>query len=158
MMACSNCEIPGQTDTAALCPACSTRGKPVGADTISALVDDDRRIADHYPDGYYCPNPECSTLYFFGGETDPITKAEVNVRVGFKEQSAPELVCYCFDHTKEAIQEDFRKHGVSRIEAGIRTAVEAGQCSCEIKNPKGKCCLGDVRAAYHGLESVANVS
>ncbi len=69
-----------------------------------------------------------------------------------------EFVCYCFNHTMEDIQSDFQLNGVSTIEKSIRTAVEAGSCSCELKNPQGKCCLGDVRAAYKGLEAVATTS
>jgi hypothetical protein len=31
--------------------------------------------------------------------------------------------------------------------------VKAGNCACEVKNPSGKCCLGDVmRAAKDGLK------
>ena len=61
------------------------------------------------------------------------------------------MVCYCFEHTKDEIQEEFQAHGESRIETSIREKVTAGSCSCEFKNPKGNCCLGDVRAAYKEL-------
>ena len=151
MMACSSCVIPGHTDLAVLCPTCGTRGKRVGADTINALVGDDRRIPAGYPNGHYCPNAECATLYHFDGAIEPISKHEVKVTVGFKESQAPQMVCYCFGHTKSDIQDDFRSHGVSRIESSIRTAVVAGHCNCEIKNPQGRCCLGDVRVAYRVL-------
>ena len=77
---------------------------------------------------------------------------------GFKETGPPQMVCYCFEHTKDAIHEDFKAHGESRIEARIREKVAAGSCSCEVKNPKGKCCLGDVLAAYKELKAAEEIT
>ena len=97
------------------------------------------------------PKPEDVTLYFFESGFDPISKAEAKVRVGFKETGTPQMVCYCFEHTKDEIQDDYQAQGESRIEDRIREKVTAGSCSCEVMNPKGNCCLGDVRAAYKEL-------
>ncbi len=148
----SCCTIP-ETNTSGtdICPTCGAQGKPVGAETINALVRPEQKPSSGFPGGYYCPNPQDVTLYFFDSGFEPISKDEAKVRVGFKETGPPQMVCYCFEHTKDAIQEDFKAHGESRIEARIREKVTAGSCSCEVKNPKGKCCLGDVRAAYKEL-------
>jgi hypothetical protein len=35
----------------------------------------------------------------------------------------------------------------------ITTKVQAGNCSCEVKNPSGKCCLGDVNRAIQQIQS-----
>ncbi len=154
----SCCAIP-ETNTSGtdICPTCGQKGKPVGAETINALVRPELRPDSGFPGGYYCPNPQDATLYFFDGAQVPISKEDVLVRVGFKESGAPQMVCYCFEHTKDAIQEDWA-HGESRIEARIREKVAAGSCSCEVKNPKGKCCLGDVRAAYKELEAAEEIT
>ena len=104
-----------------------------------------------FPEGYFCPNPDDDTLYFFLGEDDPLTLNDVKVRVGFKEREAPHPVCYCFDYAKEAIQDDYRQHGECRIESFIRDMVAKDLCACEVKNPTGRCCLGEVRAAYRAL-------
>ena len=148
----SCCAIP-ETNTSGSdsCPTCGEKGKPVGAETINALLRPQQKPSSGFPDGYYCPNPEDDTLYFFDSGLDVISKDEAKVRVGFKETAAPQMVCYCFEHTKDEIQEDFKAHGESRIEASIREKVTAGSCSCEVMNPKGNCCLGDVRAAYKEL-------
>ncbi len=148
----SCCTIP-ETNTSGtdICPTCGEKGKPVGAETINALVRPEQKPGPGFPSGSYCPNPEDETLYFFDSGFDAISKGDVKVRVGFKETGPPQMVCYCFEHTKDEIQEDWA-HGESRIEASIREKVAAGSCSCEIKNPKGKCCLGDMRAAYKELD------
>lgn len=152
----SCCVVPGANVSGEdICPSCNQKGKPVASRTVNALVVAERSIAEGYPDGHYCQNPECATLYFFDSGIETVAKDEVNVSVGFKELKGAQLVCYCFEHTKDAIQEDFQVHGQSNIEADIRQKVAAKQCSCEEKNPTGRCCLGDVRAAYKDLEIVA---
>jgi hypothetical protein len=70
---------------------------------------------------------------------------------GQSNQADSQLVCYCFNHTREDIRADFQASGVSTIEQSIRTAIDAGHCSCEVMNPNGRCCLGDVRSAYKDL-------
>lgn len=87
-------------------------------------------------------------MYFFPETDIMIDKAELTVRVGLKETEEPITVCYCFQHTKSDIELDFAENGRSTIEQDIRQKVKTKQCSCEIMNPKGRCCLGDVRDTY----------
>ncbi len=49
-----------------------------------------------------------------------------------------EKVCYCFNYTKQDIQEDFRKYGKSTIMNHIVDEKRDGKCECESKNPGGK--------------------
>lgn len=135
-----------------ICHTCGQKGKSVSAETINALVKPELAPEGGFTDGHYCFNIEDSTIYFFS-DGYSVRKEDLTIRVGFKETDAPQMVCYCFEHTKDAIQADFQAYGESRIEAAIRAEVNSGSCSCESKNPKGKCCLGDVRAAYRELEA-----
>jgi len=38
-------------------------------------------------------------------------------------------------------------HGESTLAKRIKVEVEAGHCACAVKNPSGKCCLGEVTQA-----------
>ncbi len=49
-----------------------------------------------------------------------------------------QTICYCFKHTKEAIQDDARQHGRSTIMESIITLSKNGKCNCAVNNPKGK--------------------
>ena len=64
-----------------------------------------------------------------------------------------DMVCYCFQHTTQNIVVDFQKHGESTIEKDVRQKVKDKLCSCETKNPKGSCCLGDIRKVIKGVEN-----
>jgi len=56
----------------------------------------------------------------------------------------PIPVCYCFGFTRRDIHDEIAETGRSRIAEQISAEVKAGNCACEVKNPSGKCCLGNV--------------
>lgn len=47
-------------------------------------------------------------------------------------------ICYCFKHSREAIEEDARLHGKSTIMAQIINDSKAGNCNCKINTPKSR--------------------
>ncbi|MBW1838247.1 MAG: hypothetical protein JRI99_15220 [Deltaproteobacteria bacterium] len=54
-----------------------------------------------------------------------------------QDYQADDLVCYCFEHTKHDIEQDFIENGRSLIMAKILEQKKLGGCQCSIKNPKG---------------------
>ncbi|HHT9116074.1 MAG TPA: putative iron-sulfur cluster-binding metallochaperone, partial [Candidatus Wunengus californicus] len=71
-------------------------------------------------------------------------KTDLKVRVGLKETEEPMPVCYCFGYTKKMIMNDFFKNDRSTIQEEITKKVKQGICRCEVTNPQGTCCLGNV--------------
>ena len=129
--------------THALCPAAGKRGKPVPLVTLRSLVLPEHAAVVEGREWFFCSLPDCEVVYFtHNGQT--LEKNALKVRVGLKESEAPRLVCYCFGHAIESIREEIEKTGRSTVVASIRKKVEAGECSCEVLNPKGTCCVGDV--------------
>lgn len=55
-------------------------------------------------------------------------------------------MCYCFEVTEADIGREIAATGASTAMDKITTHVKAGRCACEIKNPQGTCCLGNVAA------------
>jgi NAD(P)H-nitrite reductase large subunit len=97
---------------------------------------------------YFCDDSACDVVYFSADPAAPIFRRDdLLVRVGVKEQSDPVQVCYCFGITRNDIEDEIRRTGRSTIAERIRAEVKAGRCACEVKNPSGKCCLGDVMRA-----------
>ena len=73
-----------------------------------------------------------------------IDKFELRVPVNFKENNYKGPICYCFDHTVASIRAEIQSTGRSTATEMITKEVKAGRCACEVKNPAGTCCLGDV--------------
>jgi hypothetical protein len=125
------------------CPSCGAAGRQVKAETVRSLMRKER-LGDITEDGYFfCGTPECETVYFTeDGRT--FLKADLSVRVGIKETSAPRPICYCFGHSMEGIAEEIRLTGKSEAAQDIRARMKEEGCSCATKNPQGSCCLKTV--------------
>ena len=49
------------------------------------------------------------------------------------------LICYCYGYTDEDIIKDLVDHdGKSTILERIKAEKKAGNCQCDVKNPKGR--------------------
>jgi len=49
-----------------------------------------------------------------------------------------DLVCFCFQYTKEQIEKDYIDHRRSTILERIALEKKTGGCDCAEKNPKGR--------------------
>lgn len=56
------------------------------------------------------------------------------------------LVCYCFDESEESIRAELREQGRSGAVERVRAHIAARRCACDVKNPRGVCCLGELIA------------
>lgn len=130
----------------ALCPVAGNPGKRVPLVTVRSLVGDTGAFEAEGREWFFCDLSDCDVVYFARDGTT-ILKHALRVRVGVKEQEAPRPVCYCFGHTVESIRQEIERTGRSTVAASIKDRIEAGECHCEVLNPKGTCCLGDVNRA-----------
>jgi len=140
------CTVEGAAKAPAVmaCPVSGTRSKRVESLTVRSLV-------RHLPLGmppteyYFCDSADCDVIYFPSNPAAPLfRRADLMVRVGIKEAEDPIPVCYCFGFTRQDIWDEIRQKGKSTIAEQIKLEVKAGNCACEVKNPSGRCCLGDI--------------
>ena len=64
-----------------------------------------------------------------------------------KETDDPIPLCYCFNFSRADVRREVAETGSCSIPARITADVKAGRCACEVKNPSGSCCLGEVNKA-----------
>ena len=141
---CSAKSKTGTAPVALACPVNGARYKQVDILTVKSLV---RQVPLGMPDTqyYFCDAPDCEIVYFAQDSKAPaFLRKDLAVRVGAKETAHPIPVCYCFGFTRRDICNEIRTTGKSNIAQQITAEVRAGHCACEVKNPSGKCCLGDV--------------
>ena len=133
----------GDQQKTALCPHCDTRGRPVGRQTVEALVKSEVLERLNGKAHVFCATPTCPVVYY-SPDGGAIVKEDVRVRVGIKETKDPIPVCYCFVVTKHMIHEEVEQKGHSTLSIRIRAEVKGGNCRCEVESPSGRCCLSDV--------------
>lgn len=125
------------------CPDCGTKGKSVPGQTVRALVAVSLREV-HDLRYYFCPSPDCPVVYFPSTAGRTFRVDAVREPVYQKRPVCDDVpVCYCFRHTVGAIM-GADESGRTAIVDDINTGIKAGQCACDLRNPQGSCCLGNV--------------
>jgi Zinc binding domain len=133
-----------RADKPGVCPGCGKKGKPVATLTVKSLVRDHTRVPASASYSF-CRTPGCDVVYFAGQAV--LNKPDIKVRVGIKETADPIPLCYCFDYTREDVRCDVDNGKNTAIPEKIKAEVQGGFCACEVKNPSGTCCLGDITRA-----------
>lgn len=128
------------------CPECDQPGKSVETKTLKHTVQSWHLERVNKPGFLFCRSGDCNVVYFHP-EGDCLRKPDVRVRVGLKETADPVPICYCFGFTEAMAFEEVRATGTCTIPQRITAEVRAGNCACEIRNPQGSCCLGNVTIA-----------
>jgi hypothetical protein len=129
----------------ALCPTNGRPGRVVDSLTLKALlaVPLTKLTTGEY---FFCPAADCPTVYYRVDGGQHFDEADLREAV-FQKHPGDEasLVCYCFRHTVGSIQLELAQTGASTVVEQITAGIRAGQCACDIRNPQGDCCLGNVR-------------
>jgi hypothetical protein len=134
------------------CPGCGQRGTAVQVQTVKALLTEIalRRIQlTHYQ---FCGNSACEVVYF-GDAGDSFNTEDVRVPVWQKQIPGSRLLCYCFGETETAIRAELLRSGRADGVERIREHISGNGCACDIRNPRGVCCLRDVIAAVRRIEA-----
>jgi hypothetical protein len=131
---------------------CAVLGKAVSVATVRALLHTSLRAVTHAA-YHFCTTPDCLIVYFSCDGSQYFTTDQLRELVFQKASADPAaLVCYCFRYTRKAIQHA-NASTRAQIVADITAGVHAGQCACDIRNPQGSCCLGNVRRLVASLQN-----
>ncbi|MGH9201386.1 MAG: hypothetical protein ACRD2A_09130 [Vicinamibacterales bacterium] len=90
---------------------------------------------------------------YFSGTGSHFGTADLRVPVWQKLPSGSGLVCYCFGESEASLGAEIELTGRSLAVQRIREHITAGRCACDVRNPRGTCCLGDVMAAVKRVEA-----
>jgi hypothetical protein len=128
------------------CPDNGLEGTEVSAKTISHHLKQAWQWKDEGVRYFFCADPDCDVVYF-GDDDSIITKAQLRTTVGVKETSNDAPACYCFGISKaDAINDP-------GIREYVMSQTKHAQCSCDVSNPSGRCCLKDFPRSGKQLQS-----
>ena len=132
------------------CAACGAAGRPVEALTVKALLTESALAHYEHVSYRFCPSVTCAVVYFSeGGPT--FTTNEVRERVWQKAPPGHRTFCYCFGENEADIAREIDETGQSGAVQRVRSHIAAKRCACEVRNPRGTCCLSDLQAAVERL-------
>lgn len=153
------CELPTQSfqrppRAVNACPECGNIGKLVGGQTVKAMLSVSlRRVQD--TKYLFCRTQTCPVVYFSDDGEQTFTVEQVREQVYQKEpETADVFICYCFRHTVGELRAASPEDRTAILD-NINTGINAGQCACDLRNPQGSCCLGNVRGMIKQMEKPA---
>jgi hypothetical protein len=121
-------------------------GSPVAEQTVKALLTDEAMNRFERSAYRFCAESSCFVVYF--GENGRVFgTSDVRVIVWQKAPSGARMICYCFGEREDEIRGELRHAGCSRAIERVRARIAERRCACEIRNPRGACCLGELMAA-----------
>jgi hypothetical protein len=126
------------------CPSCGQKGKTIDTQTVKALLDVSLEEVNESTTYRFCRTPDCAIVYF-DEEDSMFTEADLRERVHQKHPQVGDVfVCYCYRHTPDSIRAELAAQGETDVVARVTAGTKAGTCACDIRNPQGSCCLGNV--------------
>ena len=100
----------------------------------------------------FCATRECSIVYFEEQGARIFTVDDLRIVVGVKATTDPIPLCYCFGFDERHLREEIAQTGTSTIPEKVTHHIREGLCACDVRNPSGLCCLGEVNRVAKRLK------
>ena len=134
------------------CPQSGSQGKRVESTTVKALLAVSLMELQEVP-YYFCRDANCEVVYFSADGSQTFSTDALRERVYQKEPARDDVwVCYCFRYTPATIRTELVTVNTCTAIHTIETGIAAGRCACDLRNPQGSCCLGNVRSLIQTLK------
>ena len=158
------CAVPGSTEPCGIvvdrrnpdlnsrCSTCEKEGRPVGRQTVFHHVRHEQLDRVNGEAYRFCAEPNCPIVYY-GDEGACFTVDDLREPVAAKIQGDPRPICYCFGFSEGDARKEIERTGQSTIPATVSGLIKAGMCACEVRNPAGVCCLGEVNQTVKRLSA-----
>lgn len=158
MSSCCNPGQPGETCVTVLtekpidprCAECGTEGRPVARQTILHHIKHEHLDRVNGETYRFCSDLNCEVVYYGDGGTR-FTVDHLRQLVTAKATGDARPICYCFGFTEGDARTEIEARGHSTIPAQIVGLIKAGICACEVRNPAGVCCLGEINRTVKRL-------
>ncbi len=134
------------------CPNCRNAGRTVERRTVFQVLKPDLFGRLENREFYFCQATSCPVVYYSTDGEVEFSTEDLRVKVGVKMKGEPSAqICYCFGYTEKMITDQLRATGQTTIPEKITELTKTGMCACEVRNPAGVCCLGNVNKAVKRL-------
>ncbi len=136
--------------TSATCVRCGGVGRSVERKTVLHHVR--HELLDRVNgEGYrFCSDSSCSIVYY-GDRGTRFTTNDLRELVTVKANGDERPICYCFGFTEGDARREIARQGSTAIPVRITQLTKAEVCACEVRNPAGVCCLGQVNQVVKRL-------
>ena len=140
-----------KTDEHPVC-SCGAQSKRVSRKTVLSMLKP--QFLEVALNGTYrfCAARECPVVYFEEQGSRVFTVDDLRIVVGVKASTDPIPLCYCFGFDESHLREEILQTGSTTVPERISRLIHEGLCACDVRNPSGGCCLGEVNSAANRLK------
>lgn len=151
------CCPPLESHTSRACPACATPTVSVDLSTVKALLTTAALARLSLQTFRFCASAGCEVVYV-SDAAQVFRVDDLRVPVWQKLPPGHRTVCYCFGENERDMQREIDEQGHTWAVERVRSHIAKRRCACEVRNPRGACCLGDVIAAAKRLQASQEVN
>jgi hypothetical protein len=156
-MNCCSGGVQASKETAQkVCGRCGEIGRAVARRTVVHHVKSEKLFGVSEDEYNFCASLVCPVVYYAGsGQT--FTVEDMRESVTSKTSGDARPLCYCFGFTEGFARREIAQTGETSVAHLISRFITEKLCVCEIRNPAGACCLGEVNKTVKRLmtESVS---
>lgn len=140
-----------------VCRGCGEVGRVVARQTVAHHVKSENLA--HVKSGEYkfCSSEKCPTVYY-SASGEAFTTGDVRELVTSKSSGDSRPLCYCFGFTEGFARREIERAGESSVPEQVSRFIKEKLCVCEIRNPAGACCLGEINKTIKRLKSQISVA
>jgi hypothetical protein len=151
-------EVPGAAaGVGTACPTCRHQGSAVELATVKALLTETAMRRVSATPHRFCGGAACPTVYF-DAAGQVFGASDIRVPVWQKEPFGRRMICYCFGENEADVWAEIERTGRSEAPQRLRALIAGGRCACDLRNPRGTCCLGDVVQAVAEVKAMLQPS
>ena len=137
------------------CGGCGETGRDVSRQTVVHHVKSEKLFSVGDEEYKFCSSQNCAVVYYaVSGQTFMIDDARELVTSKTTGDARP--LCYCFGFTEGFARQEIARTGESSVSKQVSRFIKEKLCSCEIRNPSGVCCLGEINKILKRLAAEIN--
>ena len=90
------------------------------------------------------PSTENCPVVYYSAAGSVFAVEDVRELITAKVSGDVRPVCYCFGFTEGFIRQEIEQTGKSTVPTQVTQFIKEKLCVCEVRNPAGACCLGEI--------------
>ena len=144
-----------EPDEPLICVNCGGQSGLVSRKTVLSMIKPEFVETALHGSYRFCHARECPIVYFEEQGSRVFTVEDLRITVGVKASTDPIPVCYCFGFDESHLREEIAQTGSTSVPERISRLIREGLCACDVRNPSGNCCLGEVKRTANRLKNEA---
>ena len=151
MDCCSNGAVKADESLLTACQICGEPGRIVAKQTVVHQVISEKLSSVGDAEYRFCGSVDCDVVYY-SVDGNVFTTDDVRELVTTKMNGDNRPLCYCFGFTEGNVRREIVLRGETTIPAQVTQFIKEKLCACEIRNPSGSCCLGEINRTVRLVE------